>query len=279
MDKPIVALLYDFDKTLSPKDMQEYAFIPGLGLTAGEFWSRCSEMSRKNDMDQILAYMYLMLEEARGKMLLNRAEFTKLGASVRLFPGVETWFSRIDAVCEQLGLTPEHYILSSGLKEIIEGTSIARHFKRIYAAEFCYDDKGVPVWPAMAVNYTSKTQFLFRINKGVLDVNEHNGLNEFTPEQKRRIPFTNMIYYGDGLTDVPCMKLCKVGGGHSVAVYESDRTVAERMLREGRVDFIAPADYSKGSKLEQLTVAVLDHIAAYNKTVALHLSDAESAGL
>ncbi len=145
----------------------------------------------------------------------------------------------------------------------------------IYAAEYCYDEKNVPVWPAMAVNYTSKTQFLFRINKGVLDVTEHNGLNEFTPENKRRIPFRNMIYIGDGLTDVPCMKLVKVNGGHSIAVYQNETKKAGHMIKQGRVDFIAPADYSKNSKMEQLVFKIFDSIKAEDELVRQHLEDEE----
>ena len=165
---------------------------------------------------------------------------------------------------EALGLEIEHYVISSGLKEIIEGTPIAKYFEKIYAAEFYYNEKNVPVWPAMAVNYTSKTQFLFRINKGVLDVTDHKSLNKFTPEGDRRIPFSNMIYIGDGFTDVPCMKLVKVNGGHSVAVYHEDKKTAASIMKQGRVDFIAPANYESGSKLEKTVFTVLDLIKAQN---------------
>lgn len=276
-DKPIVAIMYDFDKTLSPKDMQEYAFIPGIGMESSSFWSKCNALMHEKNMDQILAYMFMMIEEAKGKMLLNRTEFNRLGSSVKLFEGVKTWFQRVNTHGEKLGVQVEHYIISSGLKEIIEGTPIAREFKMIYAAEFCYDDKNVPVWPAMAVNYTSKTQFLFRINKGVLDVTEHTGLNEFTPDNKRRVPFRNMIYIGDGLTDVPCMKLVKVNGGHSIAVFQNDDQTACSMIKQGRVDYIAPADYTKNSKMEQLVFSILEHIKSANKLVSLHLEDEELA--
>lgn len=275
--KPIMAIMYDFDKTLSPKDMQEYGFITGLGMEPKAFWSKCNEMMHSKKMDQILAYMYTMVEEAKGKMLLNRDEFNKLGTSVKLFSGVETWFKRVNEYGERIGVQVEHYIISSGLKEIIEGTSIAKEFKEIYAAEFCYDDKNVPVWPAMAVNYTSKTQFLFRINKGVLDVTEHQGLNEYTPENKRRVPFRNMIYIGDGLTDVPCMKLVKANGGHSIAVYQNDKRIACDLINQGRVDFVAPADYSKGSKMEKLVFSILDQVNVTNKIVELHLEDEDCA--
>lgn len=271
--KPVAAILYDFDKTLSTKDMQEYAFIPGIGMTAEEFWKKCNLLTKEYSMDQILSYMYVMLTEARGKKLLNRSEFIKLGKTVKLFDGVLTWFDRVNAYAEALGLTPEHYIISSGLKEIIEGTPIAKQFKKIYAAEFFYDEQNVPVWPAMAVNYTSKTQFLFRINKGVLDVTDDTGLNNFTPENKRRIPFQNMIYIGDGFTDVPCMKLVKVNGGHSVAVYSDKKQTACDIMRQGRVDFIAPADYSENGKLEQTVFAVLDMIHAQNVTWEMNFND------
>lgn len=275
--KPIVAIMYDFDKTLSPRDMQEYAFIPGLGMESSAFWRKCNQLMQDKRMDQILAYMYIMIEEAKGKMLLNRTEFARLGNSVKLFDGVKTWFQRVNLYGDKLGVQVEHYIISSGLKEIIEGTPIANEFKMIYAAEFCYDDKNVPVWPAMAVNYTSKTQFLFRINKGVLDVTEHNGLNEFTPENKRRVPFRNMIYIGDGLTDVPCMKLVKVNGGHSIAVFQDENKTAYDMMKQGRVDYIAPADYSRSSKMEQLVFSILENIKTSNKLTKLHLEDEETA--
>ena len=271
MTKPVVAIMYDFDKTLSTKDMQEYAFIPGIGMTADEFWGECNRLTKENSMDQILSYMYVMLREARGKKLLNRQEFNKLGESVELFSGVDTWFDRINSYCESIGVQVEHYIISSGIKEIIEGTPIAKYFKEIYAAEFLYDDDNVPVWPAMAVNYTSKTQFLFRINKGVLDVTEHRELNEYTPENERRVPFTNMIYIGDGFTDVPCMKLVKVNGGHSVAVYSDEDDSARDIMNQGRVDYLARADYSEGSKLEKTIFSILDLVKANHTTTQIKL--------
>ncbi len=275
--KPIVAIMYDFDKTLSPKDMQEYGFISGLGMNSEDFWERSRMNMMNHHMDQILAYMLTILQEAEGRMLLTRNIFNELGRDVKLFEGITTWFKRVNQYGEKVGVEVEHYIISSGLKEIIEGTEIAREFKEIYAAEYCYSDKNIPIWPAMAVNYTSKTQFLFRINKGVLDVTEHNGLNEFTSEDKRRVPFRNMIYIGDGLTDVPCMKLVKSNGGHSIAVYSEDRNIADSMLTQGRVDFAVRADYSKGSEMEETVFAVLDQIRAVNRTMELHLAHKSAA--
>lgn len=274
-EKPIIAIMYDFDCTLSPKDMQEYGFIPGLGMSADEFWGECNEVAVKYNMDRILAYMLVMLEKSRGKFLLTRESITELGKGVKLFPGVSTWFKRINEYAESKGMQCEHYIISSGLKEIIEGTSIADEFKAIFAAGFCYDKDGIPFWPAMAVNYTSKTQFMYRINKGVLDVTNDKDLNKHAPEEARRVPFRNMVYIGDGLTDVPCMKLAKANGGHSIAVYQKDKQAAEEMLKYDRVDYMAKTDYSKGSEMEQFIFELIDQMAATDKIVKRRVSQLE----
>lgn len=270
MAKPIIALMYDFDKTLSPRNMQEYGFMDGLDMTAEEFWSECSKLTRDNGMDSILAYMYLMLEKGKSGLVLRRETFNALGRTVKLFPGVESWFGRINAYCAERGAVCEHYIISSGLKEIIEGTKIAGEFKEIYAAEFLYGADKLAKWPAMAVNYTSKTQFLYRVNKGVLDVTDQKSLNEYTPEDKRRVPFCNMIYFGDGDTDVPCMKLTRVNGGHSLVVYQEDRREALKLIDEGRVDFAVKADYRSGKTLEKTVQAVIDEILAHHKVQETH---------
>ena len=269
MSKPIVALMYDFDKTLSPRNMQDYGFMEGLDVSSEEFWAECSRLTRKHQMDSILSYMYMMLEKGQSQYLLRRENFQRLGSSVKLFPGVRTWFDRITDYCGQYGLICEHYIISSGLKEIIEGTEIADKFREIYAAEFLYGDNGIAKWPAMAVNYTSKTQFLYRINKGVLDVTEQRELNRYVPEDERRVPFRNMIYFGDGDTDVPCMKLTRVNGGHSIVVYQKDRAEAERLVSENRANFAFKADYSKGRPLEKAVMAIIDQIAATEKLKAM----------
>ncbi len=268
--KPIVAIMYDFDKTLSPKDMQEYGFISELGMESEEFWEKSKMNMLNHNMDQILAYMLTILQEAEGRMPLTKTVFNELGRDVKLFSGLDTWFDRINQYGDELGVVVEHYIISSGLKEIIEGTSIAHEFKEIYAAEYCYNDKNIPIWPAMAVNYTSKTQFLFRINKGVLDVTEHKGLNESTPEDKKRVPFINMIYIGDGLTDVPCMKLVKNNGGHSIAVYHEESNVAYDLIAQGRVDFAVEADYSANKGMEKTVLTILNQIKAVNLINELH---------
>ena len=270
--KPILALMYDFDQTLSPRDMQEYAFIPELGMESGAFWDLCQEAAAKHQMDSILAYMYVMLWEARRRgMRLSRQIFNDQGAKVELFPGMDSWFERINAYGNSLGFDVEHYVLSSGLKEIIEGTPIAKCFERIYAAEFVYNEEtGEPEWAAQAMNYTSKTQFIYRINKGVMDVTDNKRLNEHTPHDMRRVPFTNMIYIGDGTTDVPCMKLVISRGGHAIAVYtgEKNREVCD-MLVHGRVQFIAPTDYSAGSEVEAIVKGIFNSVAANSSNIAI----------
>jgi hypothetical protein len=279
-ERAIAAIVYDFDKTLSPANMQEYAFIPGIGMSSDEFWAKCSMAEKKHGMDSILAYMWIMTLEAQGKMLITRDVFKSQGQKVGLFPGVEDWFGRLNSYAESKCVVLEHYIISSGLKEIIEGTSIAGEFKKIFAAEFSYNQSNVPVWPAMAVNYTSKTQFLFRINKNELDVTQHDKLNEFVPDSERRIPFSNMVYIGDGPTDIPCMKLVKVNGGHSIAVYQGDKKgTADKMLRDGRVDFVLPADYRKGYPLERAAMLIMDKIAAHHQTLSMHKEHRKNAAI
>ena len=274
MNRPTAALIYDFDKTLCTKDMQEYGFIPSLGMTAEEFWREVSDLTDREQMDNILAYMYLMVEKSRQRDLpVTRGTFEELGAGVEFFPGVMSWFERISRFGADRGVEIQHYIVSSGIREIIEGTPIAARFKKIYACEFMYGADGAIRWPKFAVNYTAKTQFLFRINKGVLDVDSRSAvqLNQFTPEDKRPIPFANMIYIGDGLTDVPCMKLVKSHGGESIAVYDParDDKLARELRSCNRVNFIAPADYGAGQPLERVVQAIIEKIRAASAMQAL----------
>ena len=251
-NKPIIALMYDFDKTLCTKDMQEYTFIPRVNMSSEDFWERTTAISQKEKMDPILAYMMLMIDKARSEHVpIHRESFVGMGTDLELFPGVEDWFERINQVGQELGVEIEHYIISSGLREIIEGSSIYKYFKEVFACEFFYDENNVAIWPKNVVNYTTKTQFLFRINKGILDLSDNREINAYTPEDERRVPFENMIYIGDGLTDVPCMKLVKVHGGYSIAVHKPDEKFkVEPLIKDGRVDFISEADYSAGSDME-----------------------------
>ena len=213
---PVAALIYDFDKTLSPRDMQEYSFLPGINVEPDVFWAECREVQLKYNMDSVLAYMLMMKRRSAGTRMLTRESLNRLGTEVAFFPGVETWFDRVNRIGAELGVEVEHYIISSGLREIIEGSRIAGAFKAIFAASFVYGDDGLAEWPATSVNYTEKTQHLFRINKGILNITNDRDLNGFTPEYKRRVPFANMIYVGDGLTDVPCMKMTRTRGGTSI---------------------------------------------------------------
>lgn len=261
-DKPIIALLYDFDKTLCTQDMQNYTFIPSLGYTPAEFWQKANTFGWENHMDGLLAYMYTMIEECRAQgITLNREYLRRCGEAIELFPGVKEWFARINAFGEEQGVTVEHYVLSSGLTEIIEGSGIAHEFKKIYACEFFYKD-GTACWPKLDVNFTNKTQFVYRINKGVLDVSDDRRLNDSMPDETKRVPFTNMIYVGDGLSDVPCMKMMRAYGGQAIAVYqESNRIGVEELLAKGRVDFIFPADYREGTALDITVKNILRKMA------------------
>ena len=277
-ERPIAALIYDFDKTLCPKDQQEYSFIPGIKMQPEAFWDSCREQQLKNGMDSVLAYMMQMLTQSRGTRLLTRDSLEKLGQAVEFFPGVEGWFSRINKIGLENGVTVEHYIISSGLKEIIGGSRIAGEFKAVFAASFVYGEDGLAMWPATSVNYTEKTQHLFRINKGILDMTNDRDLNGFTPEYKRRVPFANMIYIGDGLTDVPCMKMTRERGGASVCVYPGeDSSLADNMLLQNRCDYAVPADYRAGSPIENTVTLLFRRIAATHACRALHASQMDTA--
>jgi 2-hydroxy-3-keto-5-methylthiopentenyl-1-phosphate phosphatase len=267
-----IAIMYDFDKTLCTKDMQEYGFIPALGISAATFWREAARLAEEEKMDMILAYMYLMIQMSKDKKKpVQRKNFVSLGRDIEFFPGVESWFDRISAYGRKAGAQIEHYIISSGLKEIIEGSGISRKFKEIYACEFHYNENGVADWPKTVVNYTTKTQFLFRINKGFLDLADNDMLNRYQPEDERPIPFRNMIYIGDGLTDVPCMKLVKVNGGESIAVYQrSGKAKVKELLADNRVNYIEEADYSENGELESLAKSIISKMTAADVLVQAH---------
>lgn len=271
-EKPIIAIMYDFDKTLSTKDMQEFGFIPSLDISSKEFWGETAQLGQNENMDPVLAYMYQMLKKASQKGVpVTRESFVALGKDIKYFPGVEDWFERINQYGEQNGVIIEHYVISSGTKEIIEGSSIKKHFKKIYACEFLYDQDNVAIWPKLTVNYTNKTQFLFRINKGVLDVWDDERLNAFVNEEDRRVPFRNMIYIGDGLTDVPCMKLVKSNNGQSIAVFNKrKKEIAAQLMSENRVDFITEADYTKDSELDHIVKTIIKKMAVVENLSRLH---------
>lgn len=262
-----VALVYDFDGTLAPGNMQELSFIPSIDMDKDTFWTKVKQDAKTHEADEILCYMHRMLEEARHKKIsIHKNSISSHGKNIPLFDGVDSWFSRINEYGKNLEFNIRHYIISSGLKEMIEGTSISNSFDRIYASAFSYDTDGIPYWPALSVNYTNKTQYLFRINKGALDIHDAAGVNKFKPPEDREVPFSRMIYFGDGDTDIPCMRLVKAQGGHSFVVYtpskKGAKKRAEKLLSDGRVNAMAPADYSENGEVEKLAKAVLDKIRA-----------------
>ena len=277
---PIIAFLYDFDKTLCTTDMEDYAFIPSLGYTPAEFWGRANAFGWENRMDGLLAYMYTMIQECAAQNIkLDRAFLNHCGESIQLFPGVREWFARINAFGESLGVQVEHYVISSGLREIIEGSGIAQEFREIYACEFYYNENGDACWPKLDVNFTNKTQFVYRINKGILDVSRDKELNDSMPDDSKRVPFTNMIYMGDGLSDVPCMKMMRAYGGQAIAVYQaSNRQGVEKLLADGRVDFIFPADYREGMELDRTVRDILRKMTITDRLLEVNNRQLRSIG-
>lgn len=276
-DKPVLAICYDFDKTLSPDDMQAQGYIQSVGYDTSDFWIESNQLAETNDMDQNLAYMYKMMREAEGNLVFSKKTLNDYGAGVRLFPGVKDWFERIREYGKNKGVIIEHYIISSGLKEMIEGTEVAKAgaFEKIYASSFYYNERGVATWPAQVVNYTNKTQFLFRIEKGVLDINDQ-GVNDYFPPEEMRVPFRNMIYIGDSDTDIPCMKLVNSYGGHSIGVFDvdtQDKTKVYKMMRDNRIRYYAPADYSEGTELDRLVKAIIDRTASNEILEEIHYRD------
>ena len=263
MERPVVAIMYDFDKTLCTKDMQDYGFIPSLNMQPSDFWRKVNLFGSAQEMDGVLAYLYTMIEERkRAGNPITRENLVDCGRSIELYKGVDNWFDRCNRYGAAQGVQVEHYVISSGLREIIEGSGIADKFTKIFACEFCYDENGAAIWPKAAVNYTNKTQFVYRINKGVPDISNDIDLNRSMPEDDKRVPFTNMIYIGDGLSDVPCMKMMKAYGGTAIAVYQdNNKGKVEELLLRDRVDFIFPADYSENSRLNHTVHNLIKKIA------------------
>lgn len=270
--RPVVAICYDFDKTLSPDDMQAQGYIQSVGLEVNDFWTRSNGLAEENGMDQNLAYMLTMKQTARGKLVLTKKNLMDYGSRVKLYPGVDTWFKRMRDYGERQGVLVEHYIISSGLKEMIEGTKIAHEFEKIYASSYYFDDAGEAIWPAQVVNYTGKTQFLFRISKGALEVND-SAVNDYVSPEDIRVPFRNIVYIGDSATDIPCMKLVNSNNGHSIGVYDPNTKEKERvfqMMEDNRIKYYAPADYTKGSDLDKLVKAIIDRTVYNERLEEIH---------
>lgn len=262
-----IALVYDFDGTLSPQPMQEYTVLPKIGMAPAKFWDKVNREARDTESDQMLVYMRHIIEALeREKVDVKREDFAAMARAIKYFPGVPTWFTRMNRYVERRSrgqVALHHYLISAGQREILDGVSIRKHFKRIYASEYYFNHHGVATFPKLLVTDTLKTQFLFRINKGKESVTE--SINEHMPEVERPIPFHNMIYVGDGMTDVPSMAITKKNGGFAVAVYgprDKGRATCTRLLDAGRVDYIAEADFRPASKLSRRVQLLLDAIIA-----------------
>jgi phosphoserine phosphatase len=263
-----IALVYDFDGTLSPQPMQEYTVLPKIGVEPAEFWAMVNREARETESDPMLVYMRHILEALeRVRVDVKREDFAAMARAIEYFPGVATWFSRMNAYVRKRSRGQarlQHYLISAGQKEILDGDSIRRHFKRIYASEYHFNHHGIATFPKLLVTDTIKTQFLFRIKKGIEAVTESS--YEHLPEDERPIPFQNMVYVGDGMTDVPSMALTKKSGGHTVAVYDprggKGRATCVKLLEAGRADFIAEADFRAGSRLTKRVQLLLDAIVA-----------------
>lgn len=267
---PRTALVYDFDGTLAPGNIQEHSLIPDhLGDTKEAFWGRVAAEKQAHDADEILVYLRLLMERAEALGTpLTRLILQEHGSRTPLFEGVEGWFERIDAHARERGLQLEHYVVSSGNEEMIAGTRVARHFKKIFASRYRYAEDGRAIWPAVAVNYTSKTQYLFRINKGVGNSWDNEPVNRWIPLPERPVPFSRMIYLGDGDTDIPSMKMVRHQGGHSVAVFDPVRWANHELqnkvynlIAEDRAHFVVPGDYTDGSQLDVTIKGILGRIA------------------
>ena len=262
MKKPIVAIMYDFDSTLAKSDMQNFGFIPALGMTPEQFWRKTSDFCEKTGMERTLGYLYVMKKSCEEKGIQMTQEWLKeQGKAIEFWPGVKEWFTRTNDYGKELGLKIEHYLVSSGNKEIVEGCSIAKEFKIIYGCEFYFDPhSGEAVWPKLAINFTQKTQYFYRISKGVWDTTDDVGVNEKRPD--RRIPYSNMVYIGDGMTDIPAMIVAKNSGGKSIAVYPSgNEDKVQGLFQDGRVNYVCPADYRQGKELDKVMRLILQGIA------------------
>ena len=276
-EKPIIAIMYDFDNTLCDQDMQNYSFIPNLDMTPTEFWSEISNFSKTENMEGILSYLYIMVKKSEEKNKhITREYLQSLGKDVKLYKGVDTWFERINQFGKENGAIIEHYVISSGLKDIIAGTSIANKFKAIFACDFYYDENGKAVWPKIAINFTGKTQYIYKINKGIMDDVDSVEVNKKTPE--KRIPFNRMIYIGDGLTDIPCMTMLKKQGGKSIGIYTNKtKERVEQFLVEDRINYICQANYLENSRLDKTIKLIIKSYAIEYELKSLEDKQTEKA--
>lgn len=259
-----VAFLYDFDLTLIPTNMQEYGLIQSYSQEPEQFWKECAKLEKEKEMDPILSYMYLMLKKTKEKgENITKESLRKYGENIPFFDGVEEWFDRINLYAEKHGIDLRHYVISSGLTQVIKGTKIADKFDKIFASDYMYDEEGNAIWPAITVNYTHKTQFIFRVNKGSLDISDNKTVNEFIPHEEREVQISDMVYFGDGESDVPCMKVVKNKGGYAVAVHSPSikNNKAKELVITNRANYMVKADYSEGSRLDKMVKFIIREIS------------------
>jgi len=262
-----MAIAYDFDGTLAPGNMQEHQFLPDIHITPREFWNEVHEIARNDQADEVLVYMNLMLRKANGANVpVRREDFKKRGKTIHLFDDVIDWFKRMNQYAKNKNVDLKHYLISSGNAEIFAGTPIVNQFEAVYASKYYFDANGMPQWPALAINYTTKTQFLFRINKGVKDISDNAAVNKYIPKFERAVPFENMVFIGDGSTDIPCFRLVKDQGGPSIAVYKPNqkggKSKASSYIEDDRVHAVAPAVYTENSQLDKIIKAQIDLVAS-----------------
>ena len=269
MEKPIIAIIYDFDNTLCDQDMQNYSFIPNLEMTPSEFWNEISQFSKEENMEGILSYLYYMVKKSNEKgKPMTKEYLSTLGKDINLYPGVEEWFERINQYGKEQGAIIEHYIISSGLKDIINSSKIAKYFTAVYACDFYYGEDGLPIWPKIAINFTAKTQYLYKINKGILDETDSTEVNKKYKE--KRIPFRNMIYIGDGLTDIPCMTMLKKAGGRSIGIYTAKtKERVQQFLVDERINYVCPANYKDNSYLDRTVKLIIKTTCLVSELLAL----------
>lgn len=266
--KPRMAICYDFDKTLSPDDMQTFTLIPSFKMSVSEFWSESNQLAKENLMDSNLAWMYQLVQYSKIKRKpLKRDYFNEIGKDVKLYKGVESWFERVNKYAESKGVILEHYIISSGLKEIIEGSPISQYFERIYASTYLYSADNVAEWPAQSINYTNKTQYIFRIAKGIFEEYDER-VNDSVSSDKLYIPYENIVYIGDSATDIPCMSLVKSKGGYAIGVYDPERNKKKKVFQlfsDKRIDFFAPANYSARGNLFKYVKMIIENVSIKEK--------------
>ncbi len=282
--KVTMAIAYDFDGTLAPGNMQEHQFLPEIDIKPAAFWKEVNDTAKKHQADEVLVYMNLMLRKAaEHDAAVRKEDFKRRGENIQLFEGVAEWFSRINDYAKSKNVFLKHYLISSGNEEIFAGTKIKKYFEAVYASKYLFDANGVAQWPALAINYTTKTQYLFRINKGVKDISDNASVNRYVEPENRPVPFKNIVFIGDGTTDIPCFRLVKEQGGLSVAVYtphkkgKSGKTAALKYHDEGRVHAVVPANYSEGSEMDKIIKARIDEVAARHALGCL-LNDAPNKG-